>query len=218
MNNQNQRENEDWLVLSDLSMGGFIIFLIIAVAFIARHNNLYEQQGIFEAIKKFESDKVEVDSIDRKGTLRFITTQKSELFASNSADLSPYFKKALDDFLPAYLDTIQQYKDKIIEIRIEGHTDNDCRDRTHCYETNLDLSVQRANNVVKYILNSNALKSRADSSAQVLQRLFVASGHSYSQALDAKGQLISTLSEIEKRIDKDRSRRVDFRIILRAEQ
>ncbi len=212
MNHQNQRENEDWLVLSDLSMGGFIIFLIIAVAFIARANR--NEQGILNALKKFQSSKVEVDTTDRIGTIRFASTN-TKLFETGKHELTKEFQQNLNDFLPEYLDTIEIYKDKIAEIRIEGHTDNTCADKSTCYETNLVLSSQRAYMVVEYILRSETLKKRPTETREALMRLFVASGHSYSQPLDAKGTIIKQSANISK-IHADRSRRVDFRIILRA--
>ena len=63
-------------------------------------------------------------TIDSTLCIRF--QEPSMLFDNNKAYLKPRFKEILDDFFPRYIKVLnrKEYRDNIVEIRIEGHTDS----------------------------------------------------------------------------------------------
>lgn len=72
--------------------------------------------------------------------------EKSFLFASGQAALSPALQQILDTIAPK-LKELNHRK----EIVVEGHTDN-VPIHTRRFRDNLDLSTQRAGNVVRYLV------------------------------------------------------------------
>ena len=76
-----------------------------------------------------------------------ITFSSDVLFRYNSAKLTADSKDALQEIIPMYLDVLLQdtYRPYIAEIIIEGHTDTD-----GSYQSNMELSYNRANAVAKF--------------------------------------------------------------------
>lgn len=120
-------------------------------------------------------------------------------FETNKATLSADSKRFLDTFVPVYLEVLMrpEYKDYLGSIIIEGHTD-----MSGSYERNMELSQERALEVLLYI------RSMYQHDALMLDRLdqiLVATGKSYSDpVLNAYGYP-----------DPDASRRVEFKFSLR---
>ena len=81
-----------------------------------------------------------------------ITFSSDVLFRYNSASLTAESKETLQNIIPMYLDVLlqDQFRDYIAEIIIEGHTDTDGG-----YQSNMELSYERANAVADFCLNKN---------------------------------------------------------------
>jgi outer membrane protein OmpA-like peptidoglycan-associated protein len=96
--------------------------------------------------------------------------------------------------------------DCIREIRIEGHTDSKGE-----YLDNLNLSSGRALKVQEYILKGLSKRSYTVKFQGFVKRNSIACGYSSSRLLDSTSHHIiqSHLPE-----DRDKSRRVEFRVIL----
>ena len=74
--------------------------------------------------EEFKEDlKVWRATIDSTLCIRF--QEPAMLFDNNKAVLKPLFKEILDDFFPRYIKVLNrpEYKENIVEIRIEGHND-----------------------------------------------------------------------------------------------
>jgi OmpA family len=121
----------------------------------------------------------------------------------------------LNDFFPKYLSIVlkPQYRDKIAEIRIEGHTDT--TQLSYCpggddYICNMELSQNRARNVLSYLRALDCFRSKPKEDKSRLQFWLTANGLSYGRTADKQNKLTfySGLA-----IDKDKSRRVEFRIV-----
>ena len=80
-------------------------------------NNLYNELN-----NTFKNDFAKWNlKLDNDLSIKF--TKPKVLFGAGSSDITDNFKNILSEFLPKYLNVVLQdkYKDKIAEIRIEGH-------------------------------------------------------------------------------------------------
>ncbi|MDR1263738.1 MAG: OmpA family protein [Oscillospiraceae bacterium] len=133
-----------------------------------------------------------------------ITLSNSIIFDYNSSDISADGKALLNKVIPAYVRTLldgdnSQY---VSELIIEGHTD-----KKGSYEFNMNLSQQRAYNVVSYCL-SNQMTGLTAQEKQALREKLTANGRSFSEPIfNADG------SE-----NADASRRVEFKFRLKDDE
>ena len=152
----------------------------------------------------FDESSMTVDS--RTGSITF---SSDVLFRYNSATLTAQSQNTLKEVIPKYLSVLlqEQYIDYIAEIIIEGHTDT-----TGDYQSNMELSYNRANSVAKFCFKE---KNGLDKSqiAQ-LQELLTVNGRSYSDPVykkDAGGNETET-------IDMASSRRVEIKFRLKEDE
>ena len=105
----------------------------------------------------------------------------------------------LDRLIPVYLGVLlsDEYRDYVAEIMVEGHTDSTGR-----YERNLELSQERALNVVKYCVSMPSLTPRQK---ELLKQIVTAQGR-------ADSDLIYNADGTE---NQDRSRRVEVKFRLK---
>ncbi len=128
-----------------------------------------------------------------------IVLESAVFFEFNSYKLSEEGQALLDRFLPAYMSVLldPDYRDYLGEIIIEGHTDN-----VGEYMTNLDLSQNRAQTVVKYCLTTSSLTAQQ---RDLLRTLIVPKGKSYTDPVYNE----------DGTVNEERSRRVEFKFSLR---
>ncbi len=208
--------------VSDLMTGLMIIFLFIAVAYMIQ---VRENQTVLTDYVETRSklhDKLESEFRDRPEDWQLVIgkdlsmkfNNPEVLFATGSADLTPKFKEILDEFLPKYIDILIQdtLRSRIKEIRIEGHTDNVKFAGSHNdpFIDNARLSQQRSLAVLKYLREMPALKNYSSDQQRMLEYWFTANGLSYGKALDSNGEYTFISGN---KIDKNLSRRVEFRIV-----
>jgi flagellar motor protein MotB len=133
------------------------------------------------------------------------------LFDYQSSELSPKFVDILNEFIPQYLEILnkEEYKDRISEIRIEGHTAywND-------YMYSINLSQQRANAVLNYIFQHPAYLNLNDNDKVRMRYLLTSNGLGFGRALDGDGELVyRTGGQIS-----PLSRRVEFKIVTKSDE
>lgn len=148
--------------------------------------------------EEFKEDlKVWRASIDSTLCVRF--QEPSMLFDYDKSELKPKFKEILNDFFPRYIAVLsrEKYKDRIVEIRIEGHTDSKGE-----YFYNMALSQNRTRSVLQYCFNLMTEEQSA-----WLKGLITANGLSSSQPILVNGTE-----------DFELSRRVEFRVRTNAEK
>lgn len=211
-----------WMSVSDLMTGLMVIFLFIAVAYMIQ---VKENQNVLtdyvetktklhdKLVNEFKSDAKDWQmTIGKDLSMKF--NNPTVLFAQGSANLTPAFKKILDQFIPRYLDILlkDSLRSHIEEIRIEGHTDNVPYPQLHSdpYIANVILSQQRALKVLEYI--KPYWSKYSEDEQRLLEFWFTANGLSYGKALNAESEYVLT-SKRDKMIDLGKSRRVEFRII-----
>ena len=211
--------------VSDLMTGLMVIFLFIAIAYMSQVD---ENQTVLKdfvetkqelhdkLINEFKGDTAKWQ-MTINGDLSMQFKEPTVLFAQGSAELTPRFKEILDDFLPRYFTILlnDSLHTKIQEIRIEGHTDNVPMPSKHSdpYLANVRLSQERSFNVLEYFLTSEAFSQFNPEQQTLLRYWFTANGLSYGKPLDNRGNLINPMVNPNGVIDKDKSRRVEFRII-----
>ena len=216
-----------WLSVSDLMTGLMVIFLFVAIAYISR---VQKSQSVLtdyietkeklhdKLVNEFEGDTLKWQmSIGKDLTMKF--KEPTVLFASGSSALTPRFKEILDEFLPRYFNILlnDSLRKNIQEIRIEGHTDDVPMPSYHIdpYIANAMLSQERALSVVKYFRTMPVFESYTDAQKQLLEYWFTANGLSFGRALDDEGNYIIASG---KPINRDLSRRVEFRIVTSGDE
>lgn len=216
-----KEDGEHWLTVSDLMAGLMIVFLFIAIAFM-RHVSIerdkiknvavaYQQNqvAIFDALNvEFENDLSKWEASIDKETLSFQFTSPDVLFDVGVSSLKPKFENILADFIPRYLNVLDQYRASIYEVRIEGHTSSEwVSGETHpddAYFFNMTLSQNRTRSVLNhsYFL-SNLTRD---------QRVWMKSSFAAVGLASSRLKLNDDGTE-----NKEKSRRVSFRVITNAD-
>jgi outer membrane protein OmpA-like peptidoglycan-associated protein len=220
-----------WLSVSDLMTGLMVIFLFVAIAYIKRsQDNMKERQSPLQEYvdnKKNLHDKLvdefQAESNNGQITIRGDLTMRFEnaetLFPSGGTTLTPEFKEILSDVIPRYLRILlnDSMRDKIREIRIEGHTDDAPFPGLDPdpYMANLILSQRRATNVMRFLRDLPEVKAYSEEERRLLEYWFTANGFSYGRAFDQnKDYALLTGNPIA----RDSSRRVEFRLVTAGEE
>ena len=101
--------------------------------------------------------------IEPDGTVTF--NQPELLFSTGKSEVSPRFKAILDEFAPMYIGVLtdKRFKNKISQVRIEGHTSRRWNSTTgdqEAYLNNTKLSQARATSTMEYLLGLPAVQQR----------------------------------------------------------
>lgn len=211
-----------WMSVSDLMTGLMVIFLFIAIAYISQvqentvniTNYAEVKQKLHEKlISDFEADTARWQ-MSIKGDLSLKFRNAQTLFPVGQATLTPQFEEILDKFLPKYFGILlhDSLRSHIVEVRIEGHTDDlpYPQKDPDAYIANVMLSQERSLSVLKYFRQMPCYQGYSDEERRLLEYWFTANGLSYGKALDDDENYTY---ESEKGINRDKSRRVEFRII-----
>ena len=215
------RANKEWMSIADMMAGLMMIFMFIAVVFMVtmeRENKAMRDIALtYEQSKASLRQQLESEFADdleewgaeilSDGTVRF--KEPEVLFARSSSVLKPEFVSILDDFFPRYVAVLSsdQFRGEIEELRIEGHTSSIWRqDSTpeEAYLANARLSQARSLSVLGYVYLLPSVQEERDWLTTVVR----ANGVSFARRLYRK-------DGVE---DLARSRRVEFRVVTKAEE
>lgn len=223
------KKDSHWIPLADLMTVLMVIFLFMSISYMALvEKRQKEQNQIFkdyeeskvtlynELNEAFKNDFAKWDlKLDNDLSIKF--TNPQVLFPTGKSDITPHFQIILTDFLPKYLSVVLQekYKNKIAEIRIEGHTDTKPIGLTNDpYIDNMKLSQDRGRNVLAFLRTQKSFINLQPTDKQRLQYWLTANGLSYGRTVDNDYKLSF---ESKRSIDNDKSRRVEFRIVTTSE-
>lgn len=160
--------------------------------------------GLYDALMAEFKDDFDVWNAElTKDDLLFRFNNPIALFEVGKSDLKVGFTDILSDFFPRYLKIIEQYKEKIQEIRIEGHSSSEyigAKTDEQRYLLNKKLSSNRANKVRNYSVNEASNNTKIDK--EWIENTFQGYGMSYDNLL-----MNPDGSE-----NVSASRRVDFKI------
>lgn len=214
-----EQEESHWLSVSDLMAGLMMVFLFIAIALMLdtfkERNKIRQvavayqenQVAIYDAlISEFQKDLDEWDAVIEKDSLTFTFQSPDVLFPTGKISLSKRYEALLKDFFPRYMMVLDKYSNSIDEVRIEGHTSsvwNRYVTDTEAYFNNMELSQGRTRSVLNFVYQLPEVSAYQS----WVKSHFSAVGFSSSKpALTDK-----------KLEDKERSRRVTFRVITNAD-
>ena len=217
-------DNSEWISFSDIMTTLMLIFLLISILTISQIQSRYKEpliefkqikDDLYNDLKKtFESKEQELGiTIGRDLSVKFSNIET--LFDQDSVYLKNSFKKNLDKFFPLYLSVINkpEYKDKIKEVRIEGHT----AEYTSRHSTNMaliKLSQERSNSVLGYMWSNGYYNNLSEYDRKKLFFWFSSNGFGKGKTIDDSGEYVYN----SKKDLSAKSRRVEFKLITKGEE
>lgn len=216
------KKDNYWIPLSDLMTVLMVIFLFISISYMldvrkkqAEKDKLFKdfQQTKVELLKELQTEfkddfrKDRWDAMIDTSDLSIKFVNEKVLFDYAKSDLKPEFQTILSEFYPRYLAIIlkPQYRDKIAEVRIEGHTDT-----IGGYLYNVDLSQTRTRNVLKFLFDTKYYLSLSETTKDRLKFWLTANGLASGRTLDDDGRLTAIT---HKAPNNEKCRRVEFKIV-----
>lgn len=208
---EEREENAFTLSTGDLMSGLLFIFILLLMGALLQVQKKAEQDE--DIVRKYDQIKTQLyidlqdefkedlkawrATIDSSLCIRF--QEPAMLFDYDKSNLKPLFQDILSDFFPRYIKVLSlpEYKNNIVEIRIEGHTDS-----TGDYFYNMELSQGRTRTVLEYCFGL-----MTEEQINWAKGLITANGLSSSHPILVHG--------VE---DKSLSRRVEFRVRTNAEK
>jgi len=218
-------EREDhWISISDLMAGLMMIFMFIAISYMVKVSIekekmekiaiTYEklQDDLYkDLLDEFKEDLPKWNANIDRSTLSVTFEEPEVLFKSGESAIRSRFQEILRSFFPRYVEILigEKYKTDIEEVRIEGHTSSEWEDAApmESYFRNMLLSQGRTRSVLQFVMSLVEL-SDVDTRSWLIEHV-TANGLSYSHRIFVKG----TTNE-----DRERSRRVEFRVRTKAEE
>ena len=216
-----KREEEGhWVAVSDLMAGLMMVFMLVSVVFMINVETerdkirdvaiLYDQlrTQLYRDLQEEFADDMPRWGAELDEDLAFRFNNSDVLFDRGEAELKPEFRAILNDFFPRYVRIITQpeYRDDILEVRIEGHTSSGwfgARNEDDAYIRNMDLSQERTRSTLAYVLGLNDVHR----DKEWLKRHLTANGLSSAKVVrNASGDEVG-----------ERSRRLEFRVRTDAE-
>ena len=218
--------------VSDLMSGLMLVFLCIAVLFMFESQAFLKQ--VEEAKDQIERDKAQYENLAKEyretrsklqdalneefvdaeklgaeivpGELRIRFLDREAGYADMQDTVPLRFRTKLAEFTPRLVRLLYQedYRDHVVELRIEGHTSSHWATGLHerlAYLENMRLSQRRAFYVLDYLLSLPEIANDEDRDLWLRDKLR-ATGLSSSRTLPRGGEE-----------DPVQSRRVEFRIV-----
>lgn len=175
-----KNSEQHWIPLADLMTGLMMMFMLIAILYMLKVNNAIsgyttskDELGR-DLCAEFSKDLAKWDAECDIKNLSIRFKSPDVLFDTGKDVLKPQFVTILNDFFPRYIKILSQdkYKDKIEEIRIEGHTSSKWSvgvGNDDAYFLNMQLSQARTLSVLRYVLiNSNTNINNKDWTKNIL--------------------------------------------------
>jgi len=208
--------DNSWTNIADIMTGLMMVFMFVAVAFMFQ---LQKKQEVVNSVK--DSYRVELNKALHKEFDKNLLVWKASITKDNifrfsapfdvgSSEMSGEFKKIISEFFPRYIAllTKNKFKGEIEEVRIEGHTSGGWGANVSAddnYINNMYLSQKRASKVLDYSYRLHDYSVQKNK--KWLEKYLRANGMSFSSLIYKNTEYL-----IE---DKDRSRRVEFRVMVK---
>ena len=202
------QENIFWVTMSDLFLGMFMVFTTLFFAFVTNSGQSSTaaqqatQEMVQEVVQEMAKQNIKVKMINEDKP----ETSNLQLFALNSSELTPSGRTFLNKFIPVYFDCIykKDLSKYVSSVVIQGHTDTTNFKGNYTveqqYMKNMDLSMNRAYNVANFVFQKCSNKQYGGELTHTVRVEGVSS---------AKPIMINGAE------DKNRSRRVELRLLLK---
>lgn len=212
--NKIDTDESHWIPLADLMTGLMMIFMLIAILYISKINQVAsDYKDVKNNLGKtlcneFSKDLGEWHAECDPQALVIRFNSPDVLFDTGKSELKPKFIDILNDFFPRYNNIIysDKFKDSIEEIRIEGHTSSKWGQGVsaeNAYFANMQLSQARTQTVLQHVLTMPEVSHRL-----WLQKHLTANGLSSSHPILNKDGSENTAA----------SQRVEIRIKTNADK
>lgn len=212
-------QEEHWVSVSDLMAGLMMVFLLVAIVFMVNaeieRNKIRDVAILYDRLRtqlyqdllnEFEPD-LEAWGAQVNPDLSIRFGRPELIFDRGENELKGEFKLILEDFFPRYLNIIasEKYRDDIAEVRIEGHTSSGWlgREEDEAYILNMGLSQERTRSTLDYLLLLPAVQ---------FEKVWL-KDHMTANGLSSSKPIYLNNGEE----DRERSRRVEFRLRTDAE-
>jgi outer membrane protein OmpA-like peptidoglycan-associated protein len=215
---RHEDREDHWIPIVDMMSGLMILLLFIAVGYMAEivseRDRMQSEARAFHDTQdriygrltaEFRKDLTAWNATIERPTLAVRFREPDVLFAAGDAKLKPAFEAMLRDFFPRYLAVLSEFREQLAEVRIEGHTSSEWAAGTspeQSYFHNMKLSQDRTRAVLEFCLGLEAARPYRD----WLIRTVTANGLASARPVVVFG-----------REDKERSRRVEFRVRVDAD-
>lgn len=201
-------ETNFWISYADIMAALLLMFiLLLTVVIFDYQETLAEKQDEIDALlgvreeiisalqTKFSDTDLSLEIDEQTGA---IILPGGVFFDTDSTEITNKGIEFLESFIPQYVGILlgPNFKDYVAQIIIEGHTDD-----VGSYMYNLELSQNRAFGVVKQIYKEDFTDFKYK---ETLRDYLTANGRSYSQPIKEDGK-----------INREKSRRVEFKFRLK---
>ena len=216
-----------WIPLSDLMTGMMLVFMLIAIIFMVRvqqvATDLRDVKGqIYTALDKEFSNDLKKWDAEIRSDLTFRFKNPETLFATGKEKLSPKFEEILENFFPRYLKVVTdpRFDSSIKEILIEGHTSTTysvidpqytkmkSSDEAKRYLSNMDLAQDRANATNIFLYKIVSEKDELIHHEQFMMKKIHLHDVASSYPIKNNDGLVG----------EQKSQRVDFRIVTNSDE
>ena len=209
--------DNSWINIADIMTGLMMVFMFVAVAFMYQLQHQKDLNSAFQDTYRAELNKALHETFDKNLKAWKATITKGNVFRFSapfevgSSEMSDEFKQVISEFFPRYIAllTKTKFKDEIEEVRIEGHTSDGWGEKVSAddnYINNMYLSQKRASKVLDYSYRLHDYFVQKNK--KWLEKYLRANGMSFSNLIYKSEEGV-----IE---DKDRSRRVEFRVMVKV--
>lgn len=212
-------QEEHWVSVSDLMAGLMMVFLLVAIVFMVNaeieRNKIRDVAVLYDRLRtqlyqdlltEFQPD-LEAWGAEVNPDLSIRFGRPELIFDRGENELKDEFKLILQDFFPRYLAIIasEKYRDDIAEVRIEGHTSSGWlgREEDEAYILNMGLSQERTRSTLDYLLLLPAVQ---------FEKVWLKDHMTANGLSSSKPVFLANGEE-----DRERSRRVEFRLRTDAE-
>lgn len=224
-----RQAEETWMSASDLMTVLMILFLLIAIFYTIQKSQQAEEitktadaliqteEELCRKIKEKFSDLMEdkkIQVICSPITVRFVDPLYK--FKKNSSELRKALRGVLDFFFPALIELIHsdnKYVHALEELRVEGHTSSEYKGNKgmESFQFNMQLSQDRARNVVNYCLGLEPIKGADPQKEELYKAREKWAFHNLTANGLSFAKLIRNPQNYKE--NKTASRRVEFKLI-----